>query len=161
MKKQSIFSSIILIGFGIYLLIQQLNIKITPGFYTWPTWLLIIGTALLAHAYITKQYNNILPGIILFGFGIHFQNFFSLPFWPDNPVMLLFIISIGLLLQYTKLKTGLIQGLLLLFIALLFLFNNEIMNWIGNLENTTSSISSFWPFILIAIGLYILFFQKG
>lgn len=160
MKNQRIFPAIILIGFGIYFYLQQSKIEVFKEFYTWPTLLIIVGFAFLVQAYKAKDYEAILPGIILFGFGIHFHivNIFS--FWPNHIGSFILIIALGFLLRYQKLKTGLFQGLLFLVLAILLLFYDKIGKWFGLLENGLSFVWNFWPAILIIIGLFFLFRKK-
>lgn len=160
MKKQSIFPGIILIGIGTYFLLQQLNITIINGFFTWQTLIIIIGVALLVQAYSGNDPSNILPGVILVGFGIHFHSANLLSFWPNHFGMLILIIAIGFLLRYVKTKTGLFQGLLLLFISFLILYYDRFIQSLSFLENGFSFIIKFWPVILIVSGCYLLFIKK-
>lgn len=160
MKKQNVLPGIILIGFGLYFLLQQLEVHIFPGFYTWPTFLVIIGVALLGQAYSAKEYNNILPGVILFGFGLHFHMINLFSSWPDQIGMFVLIIAIGMLLRYQKTKVGLFQALFLLAVSGLVLFYNKVVSWLGLLESSASLIWRFWPAILLFAGVYLLFIKK-
>src|SRR5690625_6389342 len=72
MKKQNIFIAYILIGFGVYFLIKQLNLTLFENFYSWPSFLIIIGIAFLIHSYSFLEYSNIFTGVFLLGLGIHF-----------------------------------------------------------------------------------------
>ncbi|MDF0726737.1 DUF5668 domain-containing protein [Cytobacillus sp. S13-E01] len=160
MKKQSIFPGIILIGMGSYFLLQQLNITIINGFFTWQTLVIIIGIALLVQAYSGNDHSIILPGVILVGFGIHFHSANLLSFWPKHYGMLILIIAIGFLLRYVKTKSGLFQGLLLLAMSFLILYYDKFIQSLGFLESDFSFVIKFWPVILIASGFYLLFIKK-
>ncbi|MCH1626602.1 LiaI-LiaF-like domain-containing protein [Ferdinandcohnia quinoae] len=160
MKKQSIFSGIILVGIGCYLLLQQLKIPVFPHFYSWQTLIIIVGIAFLVQAYSENDHSNIVPGVILVGFGLHFHGSNQLPFWPKHYGMLLLIIAIGLLLKYVKTKNGLLQGGLLLVLSLLLLYFDRFMNWLNSIQGGLSFIINYWPLLLIGGGFYLLFIKK-
>ncbi len=160
MKKQGVFPGIILIGIGSYFLLQQLNISVFSGFYSWQTLIFIIGAALLVQSYTSNDYSNIVAGVILIGFGIHFHSANTLSFWPKHYGMLVFIIALGLLLRYFKTKAGLFQSLLLLSISVLILYYDKFIKSLGFLENGFSFIIKFWPILLIGTGFYLLFIKK-
>ena len=86
MKKQHILSAYILIGLGVYFLIRQLELTLFANFYSWPTFLIIIGIAFLIYSYTTKEYNNIFTGVLLLGLGIHFHGLENYDFWFDQLV---------------------------------------------------------------------------
>jgi hypothetical protein len=157
MKNQRYFPAIILIGFGAYFFLQQTQLNLFKEFYTWPTLLVIVGIAFLGQAYLANDYEAILPGTILLGFGIHFHVVHKLDFWPDHIGVFILIIALGFLLRYQKLGTGLFQGLLFLALAALLLFYDKIVGWFGLLENGVALAWKFWPAVLILVGVYLLF----
>lgn len=161
MKNQRIFPGIILIGFGAYFFLQQTQINLFKEFYTWPTLLIIVGIAFLGQAYIAKEFEGILPGTILLGFGVHFHVVHKLDLWPDHIGAFILIISLGFLLRFQKLGTGLFQGLLFLVLAGLMLFYDKIVAWLGLIENGVSLAWKFWPVVLIFIGIYLLFKKEN
>jgi hypothetical protein len=160
-KNQRIFPGIILIGFGAYFFLQQTQLNIFKEFYTWPTLLAIVGIAFLGQAYIARDYESILPGTILLGFGIHFHIVHKLAIWPDHIGTFILIIALGFLLRYQKLGNGLFQGLLFLVLAGLLLFYDKIVGWLGLLENGVSLAWKFWPAVLMIIGVYLLFKKEN
>lgn len=160
MKKKRFFPGIILIGFGAYFFLQQSNITLFDQFYTWPTLLMIVGIAFLFQGYGAKDYESILPGVILTGFGIHFHVAGKLDMWPDTIGSFILIIALALLLRYQKTSDGLFQGLLFLIIAVLLLFYEQVTKWLGILENSVHSIWNFWPVVLVGFGVYFLARKK-
>lgn len=160
MKNQRIFPGIILIGFGAYFFLQQANITWLQPYFIWPTLFIIIGVAFLLQGYVAKDYHAILPGVILTGFGLHFHVVNRLEIWPDHIGIFILIIALGFILQHQKTGTGFIQGMLFLILAILLLFYDRINGWLGLLENGVSSIWKYWPALLIAVGVYFLFFKR-
>lgn len=161
MKNQRIFPGVILIGFGAYFLLQQINMTIFQQFFSWPTLLIIVGIAFLGQGYTAKDYESILPGVIITGFGLHFHLVNHLAFWPHNTIgMLILIISFGFFLRFQKVNNGLFQAFLFLIIAVLLLFYDKIAGYFGLLQNGMSIVWKFWPVLLIVVGIYFLLKKK-
>jgi hypothetical protein len=160
MKKQGIFSGIILIGFGLYFLSEQLHFPFLRSLQNWPTLLMIVGLALLGQAYYAKEYQQIFSGTILFGFGLHFHFLQYIKVWPNNIGMFLLIIAIGMLLHAQKAKSGFVYGLFFLLLSSAMLFYNRINQWFNFVESGISVLWKFWPVGLIVVGIYLLFIKK-
>jgi hypothetical protein len=160
MKGQRLFPGMILIGFGIYFYLQQSNVSIFREFYTWPTLLIIVGTAFLAQGYKGKDYESILPGTILAGFGLHFHVTKVAAVWPDHIGIFILIISLGFLLRHQKTGNGLFQGILFLILAIILLFYDKVLLWLGFLQEGVNVIRDFWPLIIVLIGVYLLMKRK-
>ena len=159
-KKHSLFPGIILIGIGSYFLLQQLKFSVFDGFFSWQTLVMIIWIALLVSAYSNQDHSNILPGVILTGFGIHFHPFNQFAIWPKHFGMLILIIAVGLILRSMKTKTQYSQGVMLLVISILLLKYDEFLSWMTSLGAGFSFVIRFWPILLIAAGFYLLFIKK-
>jgi len=160
MKKNNLFSGIILVGIGCYLLLQQLGIPVFTNFYSWQTLVILVGIAFLVQASVENNPSSILPGVILVGFGFHFHAINQLSFWPKQPGTLLFIVGLGMLFTYIKTKNGLFHSIVLLIVSLLFLNYGRFISWLGFLEGSFSFILDYWPILLVGIGFYLLFIKK-
>ncbi|WP_456273850.1 LiaI-LiaF-like domain-containing protein [Bacillus sp. AK031] len=160
MKGQRLFPGMILIGFGIYFYLEQSNVTIFREFYTWPTLLIIVGAAFLAQGYKGKDYESILPGTILTGFGLHFHVTKMAALWPDHIGIFILIISLGFLLRYQRTGNGLFQGVLFLILAIILLFYDKVLIWLGFLQGGVNMIREFWPLIIVLIGVYLLMKRK-
>ncbi|MCA1056342.1 DUF5668 domain-containing protein [Rossellomorea aquimaris] len=160
MKQQKYFPGLILIGFGLYFYLQQANIVLFQNFFTWPTLLLIVGIAFLGQGYAGRDYEAILPGTILVGFGIHFHVVNKLELWPDHMGTFILIISLGFLLRYQKTGNGLFQGILFLALSVILLFSDRAAVWLGLIEGRVGSAWEFWPIVIILTGAYLLFIRK-
>lgn len=160
MGNKKIFPGMILLGFGAYFIMQQFQISFFQGFYSWPTFFIIVGLAFLLEGYLGKSAEAILPGVILTGFGLHFHIAPKADFWPDHIGILIFIIALGFFLAHQKLKSGLFNGVLFLLLALLLLFDEKIFRLFNLSADATETVLKFWPVVFIALGLYFLLFKK-
>ncbi|MCQ6278287.1 LiaI-LiaF-like domain-containing protein [Bacillus sp. EB600] len=160
MKNQRIFPGIILIGVGAYFFLQQTSITMMPQLFTWPTLMLIIGIAFLGQGYIGKDYEAILPGVILVGFGLYFHVLNQYAFWSNQVGSFVLIVALGCLLRYQKTHSGLFQAVLFLILSIILLFYDKISTYFGLLQNGVSMVWKFWPLVLIGIGFFLLYKRK-
>ncbi len=160
MKNQKIFSGIIFIGVGVFFFLQQAGITLTPQFFSWPTLLMIAGFAFLGQGYLGGDFEAILPGTILLGYGLHYQFLQSYPFFSNQAGVFVLFIGIGCLLRYFKTRSGLFQASLFLILALFLLFYDKFTSDLGLLQNGVSYFWKFWPILLVGIGAFFLFKRK-
>jgi hypothetical protein len=160
MKDQRIFLGIIFLGIGCYVFFQQVNWVFARPWLSWPTILIIVGIAFLAQSTSPKSSNLVLPGIIFTGFGIHFHVVHKFSIWPDHIGIFLLIIALGLLLLSQRTGSGLGYGVLILFVAILLLFYDQLTSWLGAIRTTFDSVWKLWPIFFIILGIYLLFFKK-
>lgn len=160
MKNQNIIPGIILIGFGIYYYFQQIDLVLFEQFFSWPTLMAIVGMAFLVHGYRGKAFDSILPGVILFGFGVHLHIVNHLEVWPDHLGAFILIIALAFLLRYQKTGAGLFHGILFLILAALLLFYDQITLFLETTESGVATLWNFWPIALVLIGIYLLFFKR-
>lgn len=160
LTKQHTFSGILLIGMGLYFLLKELQIPIITHFYSWPTILMIIGVALLLHSYIANEYDSILSGAIMLGLGVHLHGIHSYSFWIDHWGMFPLIVGVAFLLRYQKTKKGFFPGIILVIGSLFAIFASNKPGWFYWISVFVNFIESFWPLLLILLGLYLLFIKK-
>lgn len=160
MKKQHAFAAYILIGIGIYFLIRQLNLALFANFYSWPTFLIIIGIAFLIHSYSAKEFQNIFTGVLLLGLGIHFHGLENYSFWLDHWAVYALIVGVAFLFRFLKTRSGLIPGVVLIGIALLMIFSVTLPEWFQWIYGVADFLETFWPVALIVVGIYLLRFKK-
>src|SRR5699024_7449474 len=103
----------ILIGIGTYFLLKEMNIPVLANFYSWPTLLMIIGLILLIHSYKARDYQHLLTGTILFGFGLHFHGLEHYAFWIDHWDIYPFIVEVLFLIRWIYSKEDLFVGIIL------------------------------------------------
>ena len=160
MKKQNLFPSIVLIGFGLYFFLQQTNFQIGFPIFTWPTVLFIVGLALLIQSYSSKDFEMIVPSILFLGLGVHFHFVQNTNIQLDHIGVIILFIALGYFLRYQKTKNGLFYFWLFLILALIQLFYDKIMEWFGIFEDKSLNFTSLWPIILIIAGAYLFFFRR-
>src|SRR5699024_8385066 len=156
MKSPNTFIAYILIGIGTYFLLKEMNIPVLANFYSWPTLLMIIGLILLIHSYKARDYQHLLTGTILFGFGLHFHGLEHYAFWIDHWAIYPFIVGVGFLIRWLKTKEGLWVGILLAGISLMLIFSVQLPSWFHWIYDITALVKNLWPVILIGLGVYLL-----
>ncbi|MBU8565702.1 hypothetical protein KM914_04510 [Virgibacillus pantothenticus] len=156
MKKQNTLTAYLLIGIGLFFLLQQLNIPIFNNFYSWQTIIIVIGLVLLIHSYITKNYQNLFSGTILLGLGIHFYGLAYYSFWIDHWAMYVLIVGIAFIVRFFQTKEGVIPGLLLIAFSLIMIFSVQLPTWFNWIYSIVDLMERFWPVLLIIIGFYLL-----
>jgi hypothetical protein len=158
MKSQGIFPGTILIGLGVFFLLKQWAIPFVDQLYSWPSILIVLGLAFFLQAIIGKDASSYFPSVILLGLGSHFHAIGYFSFWPNEWGVYTLIIGIAFLVRYQKTKKdGLFLGILFVFISILGLFSTGYISFVGTI---VGFIESFWPIVLIIIGLY-LWFKKS
>lgn len=160
MKRQNLFPSMILIGFGLYFFFQHTNVSFQFPLFSWPTIIIIVGVAFLIQAYIGKDFEAIIPGILFAGLGIHFHLVQYKHIQLDHIGIIILFIALGFFLRYQKTKTGLFYGWLFLILAFIQLFYDQILSWLGIIETKSLNFVSLWPIILILAGVYLFFFKR-
>lgn len=160
MKNQQLFPGIILVGLGVYFFLQQSGIALFIGFFSWQTLMTLIGIAFLAQGYLAKEYDAILPGVILVGLGIHPYTARFPAIYNNQAGYLILIIALGLLLRYQKNHNGLFQTTLFLILAIFMLFYDKLTSYFGMIQNQATASWKFWPLLLIIAGLFTLYQKK-
>ncbi|WAA11601.1 hypothetical protein [Fervidibacillus halotolerans] len=159
MKRLRIFPGIVLIGFGLYAILQDF-LAPSPLFH-WPSLLIIIGIAFLFQAYAGKEYGFIIPSILFIGLGVHFHIVTIFDIQLDHFGVILLFIALGFFLQQQKTHAGAMYAWLFIFLALFQLFSMNIFNWFGSVERKLMDFYSLWPIVVILIGLYLFIFKRN
>lgn len=154
MRKQHLFTAYLLIGLGIYFLIKQLDFVFFRPFLGWPTVVAIIGIAFLLHSYTTREKQNIFIGIIILGIGVHFHGMQNYSFWYNHWSVYTLIIGIAYLIRFFYTKKGMIPAIVLLSISIIMIFSISLPEWFKGIYSIVDFIETFWPVILIIIGIY-------
>ncbi|ERN52438.1 DUF5668 domain-containing protein [Alkalihalophilus marmarensis] len=165
-KPKRIFPGVLLIGLGLYFLVNQYQFPYKEQLASWPSILVIIGVAFLLQATLGKETHSLFPGLLLTGLGVHFHGLALLPSWPDHWGMYTLIVGISFLFVYLRTKKeGLIPGLLLTVIAIIGFMS---FNPLDAIESTTQStigsiptiLLDLWPVVLIILGVVFILKRK-
>lgn len=154
LRKQNLFVAYLLIGLGVYFLIKQLNLVFFQPFIGWPTIVIIIGIAFLLHSYATKEKQNIFIGVILLGIGIHFHGLQNYDFWYNHWSIYTLIVGFAYLIRFFYMKKGFILSIVLITISIIMIFSISLPEWFQGVYGIIDFIETFWPIILIVIGIY-------
>ncbi|MFV8828728.1 LiaF transmembrane domain-containing protein [Alkalihalobacterium sp. APHAB7] len=158
MKKQGIFPGILFIGVGAYFLLQQFDLPFANQLLTWPSILLIIGIAFLFQSYLGHDSGAIFPGALLLGLGVHFHAIVMFSGWPQHWAMFTLIVGLAFMLLYFRTKRdGLVPAIILFIVSGFGFFSSDLMKWLGSFLDV---FEGFWPLLLIALGLYLIFRKK-
>lgn len=154
MKRKNSFIAYVLIGLGIYFLVKQLNFAFFEPFIGWPTVIAIIGIAFLLHSYTANEEGNIFIGVILLGIGIHLHGLQHYDFWYNHWSIYTLIFGIAYLILFFKTKRGLIPSVVLMSVSIIMIFSITLPSWFKGIYGIIDFIETFWPVILIVIGIY-------
>jgi|SRR5699024_267388 len=156
MKKGHLLTAYILIGLGSYFLIKQLHLSLFSSFYGWPTIFIIIGISFLLHSYVVNDNGHLFAGVLLVGSGVHLHGLENYAFWYDHWSIYMLIVGLAYTVLFFKTKKGLIFALILLSISFIMIFSITLPDWFSGIYWLIDFIDTFWPVMLIAIGLYFL-----
>lgn len=156
MKKQHIFTGFLLIGIGTFFLLRQFSIPFLHHVYSWPTLVMLIGLIYLFYSYLSKDHKYILPGVILLGLGVHFYGRMYYSFWAEHWAVYPLIIGAAFLIRFTKTKSGLLPGVILITTAMFGAFSPQHFIFFSWLEKTVNFFESYWSILIIATGFSIL-----
>lgn len=156
MKNRNSFIAYLLIALGVYFLIKQLDLMFFRPFIGWPTMIAVIGLVFLLHSYTARQDNSLFIGVILLGFGIHFHGSQNYIFWYDHWSIYTLIVGIAYFVLFLKTKKGFIKAIILLSISIIMIFSISLPSWFKGIFGVIDFIETFWPVILIGLGVYFL-----
>ncbi|HLS22989.1 MAG TPA: DUF5668 domain-containing protein [Pseudogracilibacillus sp.] len=156
LKNKNKLIAYILIGLGVYFLIKQLDLPLFKPFIGWPTVIAVIGIAFLLHSYTASLHDNLFIGVILLGLGIHFHGLKTSPAWYDHWSIYTLIIGVAYGILFFKTKRGLIPAIVLLSLSSIMIFSITLPEWFQPVYIVIDFIDTFWPVILLGIGVYFL-----
>src|SRR5699024_1740277 len=160
MKKHNAFTAYILIGLGIYFLIQQLDLQMFDKFYSWLTFLIIIGISFLINSFSASEYEHIFIGVLLLVLSIHFLVLENYDYLLNHWTIYALIVGIAILARLFKTKKGFVPGIILIGLSLLMIFSVTLPKGFVWLYGVQDYLATYWPVVLICLGIYLLKFIK-
>ncbi|WP_026690554.1 LiaI-LiaF-like domain-containing protein [Alteribacter aurantiacus] len=159
-KRKNLVPGLVLILAGVYFLAQQMNweIPLSNTLFSWPSVLLIIGLLFSGQGVSNKDDGQLFSGLILTGLGIHFHGVHTYGLWSHHWTYFTFIIGVAFLGKYffTR-RDGWLPGVFLVGISIL---NEFYQGTVVLIRESLGVFASYWPVLLIGIGLYLMFFRK-
>lgn len=160
MREFRYFSSITLIGFGLFYYLKSIQFAPLLPYYTWATLSIILGIAFIIQARSGGQTDYLLPGVMFLGYGLHHYLTAKMEIIPDEWTVIFLLIALGLLLIAIKKGTGKGAGIMFLAIAIIFIFQEKIRNSLGLSPDMIQNIDKYWPLLFVIIGVLILYKKK-
>jgi len=160
MKSNQVLPGVILVVVGTYFLSNQLNFTLPYSeiLLKWPSILLFIGLVLSWQGFSNRDDQKMFSGTILLGLGVLFHGVHTFDYWNYQWPYFTLIISVAFFLKYfVNKRDGITTGVILLFISIIALFFSTISQWMNSIH---SGFDSYWPVVLIVIGVYLIFFRK-
>ncbi|MCR6095636.1 hypothetical protein HXA31_10485 [Salipaludibacillus agaradhaerens] len=160
MKSHRVLPGIILVIMGIYLLVNQFSIDVPYKdiLFQWPSVLVLIGLILAWQGLSNKEEAKLFSGVVSLGLGIFFHGVHTFNAWEYEWPYITLIVAIAFLLKYgVHRRDGISPGLILLLVSTVAIFYDTITLWLNTLYG---GFSNLLPFILIVIGIYLLFIRR-
>lgn len=130
--------------------------SVKPWMFSSESLLILFSLMLMVFAW-NRALELLLPALILFGIGIHAFNTHFFHLWPDQLFIYAIIIGLAMVIYGVVAKSGVSMawGSALIFFAFLY----EPL--LSLLHDPTKRFLSFWPLLLIAIGVFLLLDRRG
>ncbi|WP_078595150.1 LiaI-LiaF-like domain-containing protein [Evansella clarkii] len=160
MNRKNSLPGLLLIAAGLYFLLNQFNISVpySDVLFTWQSVLLFIGLIMSWNGFSNRDDNKMFLGITLLGLGVYFHGVMTFGSWSYHWGFFTFIAGAAFFMKYfVNKREGLVPAVILIAVSLYALYSGQVMNY---LRSTIAGFESFWPFILIILGVYLLFFRK-
>lgn len=161
MKSNNVLPGLILFVIGIYFLAAQweIHIPFADELLRWPTILFGIGAVMMWQGFSNKDGSSMFSGTVLTGLGVLFHGASTFQLWQYDWPYFTLVIGVAFLLKHSvRRREGLGTGLILLAVTAVALFSSRILPLY---QNTLGGWENLWPIVLIAVGVYLVFFRKG
>jgi hypothetical protein len=157
MKKQNVFTGMMLFGLGLYFVMKELPF-INEPYIQWPLLLIIVGISLYGQAYKASDLSLLFSASTLVLLGLHFYGLALLEQWPNHWAMFPLIISISFFVLFYKTKTGVFPGILFLLVAIIGFFYH---NGNGSSDLFLYILNHYWSALFLIIGLFYIIKKKA
>jgi peptidoglycan/LPS O-acetylase OafA/YrhL len=145
---------------GVYLVVDQFNLDVPyrDVLFQWPSVLILIGLILTWQGFSNKEEARFFSGAVSLGLGIFFHGVHTFNVWEYNWPYITLIVAFAFLLKYAvNRRDGMAPGFILLLISIIAMFFDTMTSWLDTLYE---GVSTLLPFMLIVLGIYLLFFRK-
>jgi hypothetical protein len=157
MKKQNVFTGMLLIGLGLFFVLRDFPFM-TSAIFRWPTYILIIGIALFGQASKSKDSGLLFPASVISLLGVHYHGIFLVEAWPTHWSMFPLIVAIAFFVLFQKTRTGFFSGLLFFLVAAIgFLYHNGT----GTSDTFLYLLNRYWAVLFLVVGTISLIRNKA
>ncbi|MEK4791066.1 hypothetical protein [Bacillus sp. FSL K6-2971] len=160
MKKKSILLPLTLLAVALYAILSGSQFDIWKDQEKWYTLVLLFGLAFLYQGKKEQESAHVFIGMLMTGLSLHFILQPKLDYWPDTFTMIVFIVGLALFVKSSQKKEYRIESVVLIALGLFLYFFQQITKQLSSLSIPTSGFELYWPYVLIAVSLLLLFLKR-
>lgn len=159
MKKNK-YTSLLLIGIGLYFFIIQFNHPLIESLNTWSVLIIAIGIWLVFLYLKGKNQQLLSQGLTVLFIGIHFYGIDHFQNWINHWAMIPLSWGLALIITSVVTRKYLLPAIFVTLFSLLFIFSDKLPSWFISLQPIESEIIAHFPLLLIALGI-VLYVSKN
>ncbi|MDG3043211.1 hypothetical protein OE903_01090 [Bacillus sp. B6(2022)] len=148
-----------LLAVALYAILSGDQFDIWKDQEKWYTLVLLFGLAFLYQGKKEQETSHVFIGMLMTGLALHFILQPKLEHWPDTFTMIVFIVGLALLMKSSQKKEYRIESVVLIALGLFLYFFQQITKQLSTLSIPTSGFELYWPYVLIAVSLLLLFLK--
>ncbi|KEP26490.1 MULTISPECIES: hypothetical protein [Bacillus] len=160
MKKKSILLPLTLLAVALYAILSGGQFDIWKDQEKWYTLVLFFGLAFLYQGKKEQETSHVFIGMLMTGLSLHFILQPKLDHWPDTFTMIVFIVGLALFMKSSQKKEYRIESVALIGLGLFLYFFQQITKQLSSLSIPTSGFELYWPYVLMAVSLLLLFLKR-
>ncbi|MDR4995686.1 hypothetical protein RGT17_10705 [Bacillus altitudinis] len=160
MKKKSILLPLTLLAVALYAILSGDQFDIWKDQEKWYTLVLLFGLAFLYQGQKEQESSHVFIGMLMTGLSLHFILQPKLDYWPDTFTMIVFVVGLALFVKSSQKKEYRIESVVLIALGLFLYFFQQITKQLSSLSIPTSGFELYWPYVLIAVSLLLLFLKR-
>ncbi|MFJ5965490.1 hypothetical protein [Bacillus sp. NPDC093026] len=160
LKKKSILLPLTLLAVALYAILSGGQFDIWKDQEKWYTLVLFFGLAFLYQGKTEQETSHVFIGMLMTGLSLHFILQSKLDHWPDTFTMIVFVVGVALFMKSAQKKEYRIESIVLIALGLFLYFFQQIVKQLGALSIPTSDFELYWPYVLIAVSLLLLFLKR-
>ncbi|MFS0654667.1 hypothetical protein [Bacillus sp. 179-C3.3 HS] len=160
MKKKSILLPLTLLCVALYAILSGDQFDIWKNQEKWYTLVLLFGLAFLYQGKKEQDHSHVFIGMLMTGLSLHFILQPIWDHWPDTFTMIVLVVGLSLFMKSTQKKEYRVESVVLIAVGLFLYFFQQITKQLSALSIPTSGFELYWPYVLVAISLLLLFLKR-
>ncbi|MGE6629053.1 hypothetical protein [Bacillus sp. NPDC077027] len=160
MKKKSILLPLLLLAVALYAILSGGQFDLWKDQEKWYTLVLFFGLAFLYQGKKEQDHSHMFIGMLLTGLSLHFILQPKIDWWPDTFTMMVLIFGLALFAKSALKKEYQMESMVLIGLGLFLYFFQQIISKLASLSIPTSGFELYWPYVLVAVSLLLLFLKR-